>query len=261
MRERIITAICLLAVVLPIIYFGGVWFIGLGLIATAIATIEMMNMYDKAQKMPLVLKGITLISTLSLVFLTDVHIFWQWLIVALCFVSFVLALLIKKIQVATFNFYFVCILAYIGISFRSLLAIRHHSLNLFIFLVISVILTDTMAYFSGRFLGKHKLAPKISPNKTIEGAVGGWLCGALFAYFFGLSQQLFVNQWVLMSLAICLPILSQLGDLLASLFKRKYGIKDYGKLFPGHGGVMDRVDSQLLAAVLIYVMIIFGGLL
>ena len=86
------------------------------------------------------------------------------------------------------------------------------------------------------------------------------LVGFIFALVFGLMQGLFAQTWVLIVLAIGVPLLSQMGDLVASIFKRHYDIKDYGNIFPGHGGVMDRVDSQLLAAFLIYMIIQFGGL-
>lgn len=111
--------------------------------------------------------------------------------------------------------------------------------------------TDIMAYFSGSFFGKHKLCPAISPKKTIEGSVGGTLgsmvlCG-LFGYF--VMPDLLVHCVIIGFLG---GIVSQLGDLAASIFKRKMGIKDYGNLIPGHGGIMDRFDSVLFTAPLVY---------
>jgi phosphatidate cytidylyltransferase len=117
-------------------------------------------------------------------------------------------------------------------------------------------LTDTFAYFIGSKLGKHKLSPKISPKKTVEGAIGGLLCTVLanigFALLFnhaGLLEgryQIKVLAIALLSLPLCL--LSMLGDLSFSLFKRNFGEKDFGKFFPGHGGVMDRFDSLVFVA-------------
>lgn len=111
--------------------------------------------------------------------------------------------------------------------------------------------TDIMAYFSGYAFGKHKLCPKISPKKTIEGSVGGVLgsmvlCG-LFGYF--VVPGLLVHCLIIGLLG---GIVSQFGDLTASIFKRKMGIKDYGNLIPGHGGIMDRFDSVLFTAPLVY---------
>ncbi|QAT43137.1 phosphatidate cytidylyltransferase [Aminipila luticellarii] len=111
--------------------------------------------------------------------------------------------------------------------------------------------TDIMAYFTGYFLGKHKLCPTISPKKTIEGSVGGILgsvilCG-LFGYF--LIPRLLMHCIIL---GILGGVVSQFGDLTASIFKRKMGIKDYGNLIPGHGGILDRFDSVLFTAPMVY---------
>lgn len=111
--------------------------------------------------------------------------------------------------------------------------------------------TDSLAYFTGSLIGRHKLAPKISPKKTVEGAVGGiigsiLLCG-LFGYF--AVPRLLPHCVVI---GILGGVISQLGDLTASIFKRKMGIKDYGNLIPGHGGILDRFDSVLFTAPLVY---------
>jgi len=254
-KERIITGICLLAVILPLVYFGGYWFMGLILVATAMATYEMLTMHDTLNKVPIWIKFLAIMVTLGIAFSSTLSTAWS---ILSTYAVFLLVIhFLKKIKFETGSFY-IRTLIYIGVSFRALLEIRYHSLSLFIFLITIVILTDSMAYFTGRFFGKHKLAPKISPKKTIEGAIGGWLFGASFAIGFGLATELFAQMWVLIALAVFLPVLSQIGDLVASALKRQYDIKDFGNMFPGHGGVMDRVDSQMLAAILIYVIILFS---
>ena len=116
--------------------------------------------------------------------------------------------------------------------------------------------SDIMAYFTGYLLGKHKLAPNLSPKKTIEGAIGGvvgagLLCG-LYGVFFA---KAFIWQCVV--IGVFGGAFSQAGDLTASAFKRKMGIKDYGNLIPGHGGIMDRFDSVLFVAPLVYYLVLF----
>ena len=116
---------------------------------------------------------------------------------------------------------------------------------------------DTCAYFAGRAFGKHKLTPKLSPKKTVEGAIGGVLGSVIVGLIFGYilytkenqSQGVFV---VLALITLVGSIISQLGDLLASGIKRDHGIKDYGKLIPGHGGIMDRFDSVIFVIPCIY---------
>ncbi len=116
--------------------------------------------------------------------------------------------------------------------------------------------TDIFAYFTGYAIGKHKLCPTISPKKTIEGAVGGALGSLILCAIFA---KFFVPDLLLHCIAIGLlgGIISQFGDLTASIFKRKMGIKDYGKLIPGHGGIMDRFDSIMFTAPLVYYYITF----
>jgi phosphatidate cytidylyltransferase len=126
-------------------------------------------------------------------------------------------------------------------------------------------LTDTGAYLFGITLGRHKLAPKISPKKTVEGAVGGvgfciaavwlltlfyqWICGSVW------QIQLQINYVLLLFLTPVGSLLSMLGDLSASLIKRQCGVKDYGSLMPGHGGIMDRFDSVFFVLPFLYLFI------
>ena len=119
---------------------------------------------------------------------------------------------------------------------------------------ISAWICDTFAYFTGRFFDKHKLIPEISPKKTIEGAIGGvaFTLIAMIGYW-AIIKFTPINYDGISLLQICvlgviLPIVTQTGDLLASCIKRQYEIKDFGNVFPGHGGVLDRFDSPMLAA-------------
>src|SRR6056297_387105 len=116
--------------------------------------------------------------------------------------------------------------------------------------------TDTFAYFTGLLLGRNKLAPEISPKKTIEGAIGGVLGSALctFAY-----ATVFIPQMSSVSIIFGVfgSIVSQIGDLNASIIKRRNGVKDFGNLIPGHGGILDRFDSILFTAPFVYVLYIF----
>ena len=124
--------------------------------------------------------------------------------------------------------------------------------------------TDTFAYFSGVFLGKHKLCPEISPKKTIEGSVGGTVgCIALLMIYGLLLERTFmldVSYVKLAVLGVIISPVSQIGDLTASIIKRKFGIKDYGNLFPGHGGILDRLDSVIAVAPLVYIYLNMVGI-
>ena len=126
------------------------------------------------------------------------------------------------------------------------------------FIFIGAWVTDTFAYFKGMLFGKHKLIPAVSPKKTVEGAIGGTIvCIAFFVGYGALINHLtqYDISLALMAVAgLISALVSMIGDLSMSVIKRKHGIKDYGTIFPGHGGVLDRFDSILAVAV---VMAIF----
>lgn len=125
---------------------------------------------------------------------------------------------------------------------------------------ISSWICDTCAYAVGILFGKHKMVPRLSPKKSIEGAVGGVvgsaLVGALYGYF--IVEPVITEQkvtWVFVLISAVGAVISQIGDLTASAIKRNHEIKDYGKLIPGHGGVMDRFDSVIFTAPMIYLLV------
>lgn len=124
---------------------------------------------------------------------------------------------------------------------------------------------DSGAYFAGRAFGKHKLAPVISPKKTVEGSIGGIFSSVLFMLLYGLVLQLAFDRSFRYVWAVLYGILgalgSMLGDLTFSVIKRQVGIKDYGKLLPGHGGILDRFDSMTVVAPLTEVLILLVPLL
>mgnify|MGYP001055800379 CR=1 FL=1 len=146
---------------------------------------------------------------------------------------------------------------YVALLFFTLMLIDHLEIKHAIWLVFVISWScDSLAYLTGLAIGKHKLSPAISPKKTIEGAFGGIVGSMLgcfiFAYF--VMPQYVTSITVLGFVG---SVFSQTGDLSASLIKRKIGVKDFGRLFPGHGGVLDRFDSILFAAPVVYVYLSF----
>jgi phosphatidate cytidylyltransferase len=151
-------------------------------------------------------------------------------------------------------------MAYVGIPFGMLVALRTEAgLAWILLLFFSTWATDSFAYLGGRWWGRHKLAPKISPAKTVEGALAGYGMGVFYALVvvFGAPLPLLPGlaaAWLVPFLVIC-------GDLAESWAKRYFQVKDSGSLLPGHGGFFDRVDGLILATPVLYFILLVSGLL
>jgi phosphatidate cytidylyltransferase len=160
---------------------------------------------------------------------------------------------------------------YVTTSFSALSIIRHFAdIGLYCLgiVLVGAWISDVFAYLVGSLIGKHKLIPEVSPKKTVEGSIGGVVFAtgamALYGYLVGLftdilpfATALKPNYLFLCIAGFVVSVISQLGDLLASVVKREYGIKDYGSIFPGHGGVMDRFDSIIAVSVATMVICLF----
>lgn len=131
---------------------------------------------------------------------------------------------------------------------------RDAGLYYVLFALLIVWSTDTGAYFIGRQFGKHKLAPHVSPNKTVEGFIGGIVSAIIIAGGFFYLMNLSGNIGLVILALIVLSIFGQLGDLVESALKRFYGVKDSGKILPGHGGILDRFDSLLFVLPLLHIL-------
>ncbi len=253
MMTKITTALVLLAVALPPVFLGGIWLqILLGLI-TILAGVEVARLSD--QKDHWIFTILNIIAMGALAWLPKAY------FIAVCaiwlMVLFLVALFDEKETVDHIAFTFV-ITMLVGIALRcvsDMYANEMLGLTSLLYIVIGCYMTDTMAYFFGVFLGKHKLIERVSPNKTWEGAIGGYLSGAVLSFVFGLffCGSLPIPFMVCASLLI--PLNAQIGDLSFSLIKRRFGLKDFGNAFPEHGGILDRVDS------LIFCLMIFNALL
>lgn len=144
---------------------------------------------------------------------------------------------------------------YVFLLFYFLILIENSDNSIYIWTVfLTAFGTDIMAYFIGYAIGKHKLCPALSPKKTIEGAIGGIVGSVAFNLVFSLIVFKEFPLWLIL-FSIIGSVVSQLGDLSASLIKRKLGVKDYGKLIPGHGGILDRFDSVLFVAPILYIFL------
>lgn len=120
--------------------------------------------------------------------------------------------------------------------------------------------SDTGAYFAGMMFGKHKLIPRLSPKKTIEGSIGGIVLGSAMGIGFAEIMGILNHQWTMIAAIIIMTMTSQIGDLIFSAIKRYFEVKDYSRLLPGHGGILDRIDSLTYNAIIFSFFLIIARL-
>ena len=161
-----------------------------------------------------------------------------------------------------------CICGYIIAAFCSIIYVRDFDDGggfIFILIFLGAWMTDIFAYFTGKLFGKHKLIPDVSPKKTIEGSIGGivfcTISFVLYALVIDAVFDMYIRLTFLIVSGVLVSIVSQIGDLIMSVIKRHYGIKDYGKIFPGHGGMLDRFDSVLIVSLCMFAICLVAKLL
>lgn len=257
MKLRIISAIVMLLVFIPLLIVGGVPFALLMLTISLIGLHEIFKVKRKEKGFPFFMElfGYLLVGFLTLNNCTSSNLIFEidYRLVAGMIFAFILPIIFinddKKYSVNDALFMMGATL-FIGISMNLLILIRNFSLLYIVYLFLITTITDTFALITGKFIGKHKFAPKISPKKTWEGFFGGSLWGTLCGtVFFNTVIDSGLNIVVVALVTLCLSVIGQLGDLVFSSIKRHYGAKDFSNLIPGHGGVLDRLDSVIFVVL------------
>ena len=272
MLKRIITAIVALCVFVPIVIFSETWVFPAAIsICAAIGIIEMLGCMGQRKNLfftlPLCL--VAAFAPLCMRYTRENGIFLSESVKLLVGIAFIVALYIfgvavfanKKIAVTEAGLIF-ALSFYIIAAFAAIVYIHdfiNNGVYVYLLAFICAWVTDSFAYFSGRLFGMHKLIPAVSPKKTVEGAIGGivfciigmMIFGFVIERFFNPDGVIHANYLVLAISGIFISVVSQIGDLIMSLVKRHYDIKDYGKLFPGHGGILDRFDSVLAVSLIL----------
>lgn len=264
MKTRVISGIVLVILALAVILTGGYLLAAVLLFLALTAYRELMKACKLADTEKNI-SGLEIIGYIGIIayYLLMVFVGQQMyllltLIVVLVAYMFLYVFTFPKYRAEQIMCSFFCVAyAPVMLSFIYLVRDMQYGIYLVWMIFISSWICDTCAYFSGVLLGKHRLAPVLSPKKSVEGAIGGILgsmiVGALYAYFIVesvISEQKIL--WIFVLISGVGAVVSQVGDLAASAIKRNHEIKDYGKLIPGHGGVMDRFDSVIFTAPMIY---------
>ena len=271
MKQRIITAVVAIALFIPVCVFSDTYiFPAAFAVLSAVAVWEIWRCVRTGATIgtPLLYLPFYIVAAAG-PFLPMLMSDWQTAYLVLFAADFVCLLYLFVIAVfsrgkfpAEHLFLIFTMCFYTNISFASVVFLRQMNQGQYLYLLafIGPWVSDTFAYFCGRAFGKHKLIPEVSPKKTIEGSVGGIVFAALAfvvtGFIVGKWDPSVVPSYAVLAIAgAVISVISQIGDLIASVVKRRYGIKDYGWLFPGHGGVLDRFDSVLAA---IPVLVLFS---
>ncbi|EHJ07747.1 phosphatidate cytidylyltransferase [Staphylococcus simiae] len=258
MKVRTLTAIIALLVFLPILLKGGLILMLFANLLALIALKELLNMnMIKFVSFPGIISAIALI---IIMLPQDAGVWVQVIqlksLIAMSFIVLSYTVLSKN----RFSFmdaaFCLMSVAYVGIGFMYFYETRSEGLHYILFAFLIVWLTDTGAYLFGKMFGKHKLWPVISPNKTIEGFIGGLFCSLLVPIIMSFFVEFSMNMWLLLAITIVLSLFGQLGDLVESGFKRHFGVKDSGRILPGHGGILDRFDSFMFVLPLLNILLI-----
>lgn len=257
MLKRVISGVLGIPILLAVVHYGGAILFAAIIIVALIGLYEFYQAIKEKELHPVTWLGyIIAVGILTQFYYSSLRVsVLFWLVLAVITLSFIL-LTNRKYTIIDASVTIYGIL-YVPVLLGHILLTSLESNNIVIWLIfITAWGADTCAYFSGYLFGKRKLCPNISPKKTIEGAIGGTLGTVIISGIFG---YLFLRDHLLAVLFIGLigSIVSVMGDLTASIIKRSVGIKDFGNLIPGHGGILDRFDSILFTAPVVYYLLIF----
>ncbi|WP_057913508.1 phosphatidate cytidylyltransferase [Peribacillus muralis] len=262
MKQRIITAVVIAAIFIPLVILGEIPFLLTVYLMASIGLYELMKMkklsvFSFEAILSHMLLWVLLLPEQYTSFLTDIH----YDKVQVFLIGVLLLLLYTVISKNRFTFddagFLVISILYLGIGFYYLFETRDSvdlGLIYILLTLFTIWATDSGAYFIGKAIGKRKLWPEISPNKTVEGFIGGVLSAMIVGVLFYAFSSLDYTLIQLLLISLIIGVFGQLGDLVQSAYKRHYGVKDSGKLLPGHGGILDRLDSVIFILPILHLL-------
>lgn len=261
MKVRILSAIIMLAVFIPLLLVGGEIFAVSMALLSVLALYEILNVRETKKEIPFLMKVFAYILVLffslnnftSIEFISTLDYRIMTFIIFAFFLPMVFINNSKRYNLNDALFLTGSTL-FIGLSFNLIIITRNYDILYIVYLLLITTLTDTFALFTGRLIGKHKLEKSVSPNKTIEGLCGGIFIGTVLpVIFYHIAINPSFPLVFLIFITLFLAVVGQLGDFTFSAIKRYYGKKDFSNIIPGHGGILDRLDS-IIFVILAFVL-------
>lgn len=266
MRKRVATSLLGIPILVVVSWFGFPWLMLAVLIVTLCALVELYRLGIKAGVRLLLGPGLVAAIAVVLTIQFRDHLeLYLLLLVPAAVLAAALPVAMARTRRRAFLGWSLTVLAVLYVAFllSHLLLLRDvgenaEGRNWVVFALIATFATDTGAFFTGSAIGRHKMAPRVSPSKTWEGALGGFGWAVGIALALGAVMKLPVPVWQQALLGAAVGVVGQVGDLLESRIKRAARAKDAGVLVPGHGGVMDRLDSVLFTVPVLYYLVVFA---
>jgi phosphatidate cytidylyltransferase len=258
-RQRVLSALVLLPLIFLVIWFGGPTYSLLVAAVAALGALEFYGMMGLSRRHPLTLFGLIGV----LLFVLVAHFEESYtapLLTSVVAFSLIWLLFRSSVKDAATNWAWTLAgIIYIGWLLSHFIPLRELECGRewVLFVILATFAADTAAFFTGRAWGRHSLTAKISAGKTWEGAVGGFLGAIAVSLILVLLLGLPIPYWQTVILGALIGIVAPLGDLAESMLKRSTGLKDSGTLIPGHGGLLDRLDSILFTVVIVYYYVIW----
>ncbi len=256
MKIRIISATIALLVIIPILISGGILFDITAFILAILGLKEFLDIKKSKKEIPVFIEFISYIALGLIIFFNSSNNYLlsvDYRLIAGVFLTFLIPTVLyhdRKLYSVNDAFYLIGGVFFLGVSFSLFTLLRSEGLNILLYLLIIAIFTDTFALFTGLLIGKNKLLSDISPKKTVEGMVGGTVLGVFIAStFYNTFVDSTLPLYIVIFMTTFLSIIGQFGDLVFSAIKRYFGKKDFSNIMPGHGGILDRLDSIIFISL------------
>lgn len=260
MCQRVLSAVIGAPLVFAVIWFGEPWFTILVALVALAAALEFYRMAPTPVSLLLVFFSMAWIA----LFIISPHVHDPRVLPSLISSMAILPLIVLTLRMRSDSSsmewaWSICAILYLGWLLSHLVSLRGlvDGRGWVMLAVFATFAADTMAFFVGRAIGKHRMAPAISPGKTWEGAIAGFVAAAIASLILGLVFNIHASYLHFLVIGVLIGVFAQVGDLVESMLKRSAGLKDAGALIPGHGGILDRLDSIVFSSVVLYYYLVW----